>query len=56
MAGTSDLSETAGKHKVYNKKIYIEIVSFRTDTLPSLIIVNEPQGVAQTCSVKRLFL
>ena len=33
------------KHKVL--KIYI---------LPSFIIVKEPAGVAQTCSVKKLFL
>ena len=39
-----------------SKKIYVEIVSFPTDILPSLIIVKEPEWVAQTCSVKKLFL
>ena len=34
----------------------IEIVSFPKDILPSLIIVKEPEGVAQTCSVKKVFL
>ena len=29
---------------------------FPTDILPSLIIVKEPEGVAQTCSIKNLFL
>ena len=29
-----------------------EKVSFPTDILPSLIIVKEPEGVAQMCSVK----
>ena len=37
-------------------KIYTEIVSFATDILPSLIIVKEPEAVAQTCSVKKMFL
>ena len=56
MAGPSDLSERVCKNKVLCKKIYIEIVSFPTDILPSLIIVKEPEAVAQTCSVKKLFL
>ena len=56
MAGPSDLSERVCKHKVKIKKIYIEIISFPTNILPSLIIVKEPEGVAQACSVKMLFL
>ena len=32
------------------------MVSFPSDILPSLIIVKEPEGVAQMSSVKRLFL
>ena len=36
--------------------MYIEIVFFPTDILLSLIIVKEPEGVAQMCSVKQLFL
>ena len=32
------------------------IVSFSTDILLSLIIVKEPEGVDQTCSVKQFFL
>ena len=56
MAWPSDLSERVCKHKVQSKKIYQEIVSFATDILPSLIIVKEPEAVAQTCSVKKLFL
>ena len=47
MAGPSDLNERVCKHKVESKKIYIEIVSFPTDVLPSLIIVKEPEGVSQ---------
>ena len=56
MTGSSDLSERVCKHKVCSKKRYVEIVSFPTDILSSLIIVKEPEGVAQTCSVKQLFL
>ena len=56
MAWPSDLSERVCKHKVQSKKIYQEIVSFATDILPSLIIVKEPEAVAQTCSVKKVFL
>ena len=56
MAGPSDLSERVCKHKVQSKKIYIEIVFFPTDILPSLTIVKEPEGVAQISSVKKLFL
>ena len=37
-------------------KIYTEIVSFATDILPSLIIVKQSEAVAQTCSVKKMFL
>ena len=36
--------------------MYIEIVFFPADILLSLIIVKEPEGVAQMCSVKQLFL
>ena len=32
------------------------MVSFPADIMPFLIIVKEPEGVAQTCSVKKLFL
>ena len=53
MAGPSNLSDGM---KVWSKKIYIEIVSFPTDILPSLIIAKKPEGVAQTCSLKKLFL
>ena len=56
MAGPSDLSERACKHKVQSKKISIEMVSFPADIMPSLIIVKESEGVAQTCSVKKLFI
>ena len=56
MAGPSDLSERVCKHKVQSKKSYLEILSFSTNILPSLITVKEPEGVAQTCSVKNLFL
>ena len=56
MAGPSDLSERVCKHKVWSMKIYIEIDSFPTDILPSLFTVKEPQGIAQTCFVKKLFL
>ena len=31
-------------------------MSFPADIFPSLIIVNEPEAVAQTCSVKKVFL
>ena len=54
--GLSDLSKRVCKDKVKRKKIYIETISFPTDILPSLIIVKEPERVAQTCSVEKLFL
>ena len=38
------------------KAIYLEIVSFATDILPSLIILKEPEAVAQMCSIKKMFL
>ena len=56
MAGTSDLSGRVCRRKVWSKEIYIEIVSFPKDILPSLIIVKGPEGVAQTSSVKKLLL
>ena len=56
MARPSDLSERVCKHKVWGRKIYIEIVSFATDILPSLIIVKKPEAVAHRCSVKKVFL
>ena len=56
MAGPSDLSERVCKHKGQSKKIYIETVSFATNILPSLIIVKEPEAVAQMCCVKKMFL
>ena len=56
MAGPTDLSERVRTHKVQSKRIYQEIVSFATDILPPLIIVKEPEAVAQTCSVKKVFL
>ena len=56
MVGPSDLSERVCKHKVQSKKSYLEILSFSTDILPSLITVKEPEGIAQACSVKKLFL
>ena len=34
----------------------MEIVSFATDILLSLVIVKEPEAVAQRCSVKKVFL
>ena len=37
------------------QKKYIEIVCFPADILPSLIIVKEPEGIAQICSVKKFF-
>ena len=36
--------------------IYIEIVSFPTDILLSLLIVKKPERLAQTCFVKQFFL
>ena len=55
MPGLSDFKGcTNTRYKA--KKIYIEIVSFPTDILPSLVIVKEPEGVAQACSAKKLIL
>ena len=56
MAGPSVRSERVCKHKVLSKQIYIEIVSFPRDILPSLITVKEPEGIVKTGSVKKLFL